>query len=62
MLPRNHWFDTDFRPCNDAYLARVHGPYARPTAQHHARSDLHTDFQWALSLDQQRATHDSIVT
>jgi len=21
VLPRSHWFDTDFRPCNDAYIA-----------------------------------------
>ena len=30
MPPRRHWFDTDFRPCDSCYIARVHGPDARP--------------------------------
>ncbi|HSS30881.1 MAG TPA: hypothetical protein VLL06_07675 [Nitrospiraceae bacterium] len=58
VLPKRHGFDAN----DHAYLARIHDPYVRPNAQRRARTDLHPDFQWAQSLDQQRGTHDGIVT
>jgi hypothetical protein len=62
MLSRSYWFDANFRPCEDVHIAALQGTYARPTPQHCARNDLYADFQWALSRDQQRGTHDGIVT
>jgi hypothetical protein len=58
VLPRRHGFDAN----DHTYLARVHGPYAQPTAQHRVRSDLHPDFQREQLFNQQRGSHDGIVT